>query len=109
MTPRIQRLGPHLLLHVSPAEEAVGRLLLGAPHPLADDDVVEHVGERGGVRFENVGVEEGGGGGRRLVFAFFFWVWGIGALVGVGVVIVVGIVLDHSGGDEGLVVGLGVA
>ena len=106
MTARVERLGPDLLLHVPPAEEAVGGFLLGAPHALADDDVVEGIGEGGGVGFEDVGVEEGGG--CRLVFGFFFfWVLlGVGAFGG-GVV--VGIVLDHSGGDEGLVVGLGVA
>ena len=87
----IQRLGPHLLLHVPAAEVPVGGFLLGAPHALAEHDVVEGVGELGGVRFENVGVEEGGG---RLGFLFF---WFLGS------------VLDHCCGDECLVVGLGVA
>ena len=110
VTARVQRLGPHLLLHVPASEEPVGRLLLGAPHPLAGYDVVERVGELGGVRFENVGVQEGGGGdGCRLVF-FFFWASGAGGLgVGAVGVVFVGVVLDHSGCDECFVVGLGVA
>ena len=109
MAARVQGLGPDLLLHAPAAEAGVGGFLLGAPEALADGDVVEGVGELGGVGFENVGVEEGRGGGCcccNLVFLVFF-----GAFLRVGGVggVVVGVVLDHSGGDEGFVVGLGVA
>ena len=110
MTARVQGLGPHLLLHVPASEEAVGRFFLGAPHPLAGYDVVERVRELRGVRFEGVGVEEGrGGGSSRLALRLLLFFWVLDVVGGAVGVVVVGVVLDRSGGDECLVVGLGVA
>ena len=96
MTARVQRLGPDLLFHV-PAE-AADHLLGFAPHALAPDLVVEEVRHLRRVRFVGVGVQEGRPDRLdRLVVA------------DVSAVVVFGVVLDHAGGSELLVVHLRVA
>ncbi len=96
VTARVQRLGPHLLLHVPPEQRHHVRG--GAPHPLAPDLVVEDVGHGPRVQFVDVGVDEGGSDLFDGLVA-----------EGVSVVVVGGVVLDQSRGLELGVVLLGVA
>ena len=96
MTPRVQRLGPNLLLHVP--SEALHHLLRLPPHPLAADLVVEHVVHGRRVQFVRVGVQERRSDFRNLLVP-----------EDVLAVVVGRVVLDHAGGFELLVVELGVA
>ena len=96
VTARVQRLGPHLLLHVTP--EPRHHVRGGAPHPLAPDLVVEDVVHGPRVHFVDVGVDEGGSD-----------LFDGSVAEGVSVVVIGGVVLDQSRGLELGVVLLGVA
>lgn len=97
MTPRVQRLRPHLLFHI-PSEPLHHRLRF-APHALAPDFVVEMVAHLRRVQLVRVGVQERRPGEQPLLLA----------VVVVVVVVVFGIVLDPCGALELLVVRLRVA
>ena len=90
MTPRVQRLGPHLLLHVPP--EHRDRFFPCAPHALAAEVVGEDAVHFCGVGGDGVCVEEGGVDGVCCV--------GEDVAVAVVVVVVGGVVLDHPRRDE---------
>ena len=99
MTPRVQRLGPHLLLHVPP--EHRDRFFPGAPHALAAEGIGEDAVHFRGVGGYGVCVEEGRVDDVCCV--------GGDVVVAVAVVVVGGVVLDHPRRDEQLVVRLRVA
>lgn len=96
MTPRVQRLRPHLLFHIP--SEPLHHQLRFAPHPLAPEFVVEMVAHLRRVQLVRVGVQERRPAEHHLL-----------AVVVVVVVVVFGIVLDPSGALELLVVHLRVA
>ena len=96
MAARVERLGPDMLLQIP--SEPRHHLLRITPHALAPEFVVENVVQGRGIQLIRVGVQE-----RGSDFLDTFIVQHVLAIV------VFGVVLDHSGSLELIVVDLRVA